>query len=301
MAAKLVHVGLGNFLAADRIVAIVAPNSEPIRRLMQKGREEGRAVDMTMGRRTKAVLIMDSGHIVLTAIGPEAIAGRVEGERRGRSRLGVQPQEEDEEEADAEIPPLAPLLLVLSGPSGVGKDSLKELLKARGAPFHFVVTATTRPKRPGEADGHDYIFLERDRFQALAERGELLEHALVYGHHYGVPKEQVRQALARGQDVFVRTDIQGARHLKAMVPQAVSIFLATPSWEELEERLRQRGTDLPQELARRLAMARREMAARGEFDYVLVNERGRLEEAAAKVEAIVAAEKCRPQRESPRL
>lgn len=299
MAAKLVHVGLGNFLAADRIVAVASPNSEPIRRLMQRGREEGKAVDMTMGRRTKAVLVMDSGHIVLTAIGPEAIAGRVESDRRVRTRLI--PQGEEEVEVGEGLPDSPPLLVVLSGPSGVGKDALLACLKARGTPFHFVVTATTRPKRPNEVDGVDYIFLEHDRFLALAAADNLLEHALVYGHYYGVPKEQVQQALARGQDVLVRTDIQGASHIKEVVPQAIAVFLAPPSWAELEERLRQRGTDSPPQLELRLATAQRELAALPQFDYVVVNQSDRLEEAAARVEAIVTAEKCRPGREAPRL
>jgi guanylate kinase len=293
--AKLVHVGLGNFLAADRIVAIAPPNSEPIRRVMQKSREEGRTIDMTMGRRTKAVLVMDSGHIVLTAIGPEAIAGRVDSDKRSRNRATVQDEEGGEE--DEELPSSSsPLLVVISGPSGAGKDSVLASLRDHGAPFYFVITATTRPKRAGEVDGVDYMFLPDEKFQELIEKDELLEHATVYNYHYGVPKEQVRHALWRGQDVIVRTDVQGARHIKRIIPEAVTIFVTPPSLEELEERLYKRGSDEEEQLALRLDMAEEEMAAQADFDYVVVNESAKLEDTVDQIEAIITSEKQRLRR-----
>jgi guanylate kinase len=189
-----------------------------------------------------------------------------------------------------------PLLVVISGPSGVGKDSLLELLKSRGRPYHFAVTATTRPSRGTEMDSRDYYFLTPDRFEEMAGGGELLEHAIVYGHRYGVPKGPVREALASGRDVLMRTDIQGAATIKGAVPQAVTIFLAPASLADLEERLRRRATDSEETLRLRLAVARREMDAAGHFDHVVVNAEGRLEEAADQVERIIAAERTRPER-----
>ena len=192
-----------------------------------------------------------------------------------------------------------PLLVVLSGPSGVGKDAVLAVLKSRGRPYHFAITATTRPSRGAEMDSRDYYFVTPDRFEEMAAAGELLEHALVYGHRYGVPKGPVRQALASGRDVLMRTDVQGVATIKGAVPQAVTIFLAPASLADLEERLRRRATDSEDTLRLRLATARREMDAAGHFDYVVVNAEGRLEEAADQVERIIAAERARPERAAP--
>ena len=194
-----------------------------------------------------------------------------------------------------------PLLVVISGPSGVGKDAVLDVLKSRGRPYHFAVTATTRAKRGAEMDSRDYYFVSPDRFEEMAATGELLEHALVYGHRYGVPKGPVRQALAGGRDVLMRTDIQGAATIKGAIPQAVTIFLAPASLADLEERLRRRATDSQETVRLRLATARREMDAAGHFDYVVVNAEGRLEEAADQVERIIATERTRSEREPPLL
>lgn len=192
-----------------------------------------------------------------------------------------------------------PLLVVISGPSGVGKDAVLDVLKSRGRPYHFAITATTRPRRGAEMDSRDYYFVSPERFEEMSATGELLEHALVYGHRYGVPKGPVRQALAGGRDVLMRTDIQGAATIKGAVPQAVTIFLAPASPADLEERLRRRATDAQETVRVRLATARREMDAAGHFDYVVVNAEGRLEEAADQVERIIAAERARPERAAP--
>jgi len=189
--------------------------------------------------------------------------------------------------------------VVISGPSGVGKDAVLDVLKSRGRPYHFAITATTRPRRGAEMDSRDYYFVSPDRFEEMAATGELLEHALVYGHRYGVPKGPVRQALAGGRDVLMRTDIQGAATIKGAIPQAVTIFLAPASLADLEERLRRRATDSQETVRLRLATARREMDAAGHFDYVVVNAEGRLEEAADQVERIIATERTRSERAAP--
>jgi guanylate kinase len=192
-----------------------------------------------------------------------------------------------------------PLLVVISGPSGVGKDALLDVLRSRGRPYHFAITATTRPRRGAEKDSRDYYFVSPDRFEEMAATGELLEHAIVYGHRYGVPKGPIRQALADGRDVLMRTDVQGVATIKGAIPQAVTIFLAPASLADLEERLRRRATDSPETVRLRLDTARREMDAAGHFDHIVVNAEGRLQEAADQVERIIAAERARPEREAP--
>ena len=186
-----------------------------------------------------------------------------------------------------------PLLIVLSGPSGVGKDAALKRMKERGLPFAFVTTVTTRPKRPGEVHGKDYFFISVEEYQELLARGELLEHAEVYGNYYGVPKEQVRQALARGQDVILRIDVQGAATIKKLVPDALFIFLAASSMQELMERLVARKTETGIDLERRKETARKEMEALPMFDYVVINRDEALDEAVDQIMCIIQAEKCR--------
>src|SRR5690554_5254443 len=124
-----------------------------------------------------------------------------------------------------------PLLVVISGPSGVGKDETLKAMKQLGYPFHFVVTATTRPKRPDEVHGRDYFFVSMEEFAGMIEQGELLEHALVYGDYKGIPKQQVRDALDSGKDVIMRIDVQGAATIKQLAPDAVFVFLVAESEE----------------------------------------------------------------------
>lgn len=186
-----------------------------------------------------------------------------------------------------------PLLIVISGPSGVGKDSVIEELKKKGGPWHFTVTATTRPPRPGERDGKDYIFLQTEAFLELRDSGQLLESAEYSGRWYGVPRSQVNDALAQGKDVFLKIEVQGADTIRALAPETVLIFLAPASFEELAGRLNQRQTEDPAEAARRLDIARQELAHIGRYDYCVINRDGNLERAVADIEAIIVAEKCR--------
>ena len=186
-----------------------------------------------------------------------------------------------------------PLLVVISGPSGVGKDSVIDELKKKKRPRHFTVTATTRSPRPGETDGVDYIFLDTETFLEMRSSGQLLESAEYSGRWYGVPRSQVSEALKQGKDVFLKIEVQGAGTIRALAPEAVLIFLAPASFEELAVRLGQRRTEGPEEAARRLEIARQELAQVSRYDYCVVNRDGRLEEAVADIEAIIIAEKCR--------
>jgi guanylate kinase len=175
----------------------------------------------------------------------------------------------------------------------VGKDSVVQRLQERGHPFHFVVTATSRPPRPGEVHGEDYFFVSDEEFEAMIRDDELLEHAIVYGQHKGIPKQQVREALASGKDVVMRLDVQGAATVRALVPDAILVFLSTSSEDELYERLCQRKTETTEELERRFRIARREMERLGEFDYLVINPDNRLDVAVDRVIDIIQSEHCR--------
>jgi guanylate kinase len=186
-----------------------------------------------------------------------------------------------------------PLLVVLSGPSGVGKDATLQMLKQTNYPFHFVVTATTRPKRPGEVDGVDYHFVSVGEFAEMIEKGELLEYAVVYGDYKGIPKKHVRSALASGKDVIMRIDVQGAATIRKLVPNAVTIFLTAETEEELIRRLQERKTEDPDKLKMRIATARQETKRIFEFDYVVVNRVDELDKTVDQVLSIISAEKSR--------
>ena len=186
-----------------------------------------------------------------------------------------------------------PLLIVISGPSGAGKDSVVQRMKERGFPFHFVVTATDREPRHGEVHGQDYYFYTTAEFERMIENDELLEHAWVYGQLKGIPKAHVREALDSGQDVVMRVDVQGAETVKGLLPDAITIFLICESKEELVARLRARRTESEEALQRRLHTAHEEMVCIPGFDYVVVNRRSALDDAVDDVVAIMRAEHCR--------
>jgi len=180
-------------------------------------------------------------------------------------------------------------LFVLSGPSGVGKDAVLVRVKSIARSMRFVVTTTTRPKREVESNGVHYDFVSRGKFESMIKKKALLEWAEVYGNYYGVPRGQVERAFKQGFDVMVKVDVQGAMTIKKVMPQSVLIFLAPPSIEELEERLRKRNTESSAELNRRIATANDEMAQAEMFDYVVVNHK--VEDAVAEIMNIIAAEK----------
>ncbi len=186
--------------------------------------------------------------------------------------------------------PAEPLLVVISGPSGVGKDTVLDHMKQRGLPFHFVVTATTRPIRPGEVEGEDYFFVEEQEFLDMIDRGELIEHALVYNDHKGVPRQQIREAMDSGQDVVMRVDVQGAKTIRALAPAALLIFLTAGNEEELARRLRKRRTESEADLQLRLATAKEELGYLDVFDYAVLNADSQVDVAVDTILAIIEAE-----------
>jgi guanylate kinase len=186
-----------------------------------------------------------------------------------------------------------PLLVVLSGPSGVGKDAVLARMRRLGRPFHYVITATTRPKRAREKNGVDYHFLSRKKFQQMIDKHQFLEWANVYGNYYGVPKDEITSALSKGVDTIVKVDVQGAATIKKILPQAVFIFLIPPSAEELKKRLRRRRSESSEDLALRLERAKGEIKSLPLFDYVITSHQNKLDEVVSQIDAIIAAEKRR--------
>jgi guanylate kinase len=182
------------------------------------------------------------------------------------------------------------LLIIISGPSGVGKDTIIEALQRRphDPDYHYVVTCTTRARRPGEVDGVSYHFMERAAFLALRDSGGLLEANEVHGNWYGTPRAQVRQALADGHDVILKIDVQGAQQVKERVADALLIFLVPPSLEALFARLKSRATETVDELELRQRNAAVELARQDDYDYVVTNETGQVERTAARIDEIIA-------------
>ena len=187
------------------------------------------------------------------------------------------------------------ILFILSGPSGVGKDTVLQCVLPRLDRIRTSISVTTRDPRPEETDGIDYFFISSDAFATMLERGDLLEHAAVYGHFYGTPRVWVLEQLHAGIDVVLEIDVQGALQVKKQFPQAILIFLAPPSWNELARRLRGRQTEDEDSIRRRLQSAREELARVEQYEYLIVN--GEVDDAANRLHAIVLAERSRPWRQ----
>ncbi|OVA01907.1 Guanylate kinase-like [Macleaya cordata] len=196
--------------------------------------------------------------------------------------------------SDSLSPAPKPLVIVISGPSGVGKDAVIKRLREVREGIHFVVTATSREKRPGEVEGKDYYFVTKEQFLQMVQRNELLEYALVYGDYKGIPKQQIRDFMSKGYDIVLRVDIQGAATLKSILGNsAIFIFLVAESESALVKRLVDRKTETTEKLLVRIATAREEVKHLKDFDYVVVNAEGKLENAVKLVESIIDAEKAR--------
>jgi len=183
-----------------------------------------------------------------------------------------------------------PLVIVLSGPSGVGKDAVLKAMQRRGLAFHFVVTTTDRPKRAEEVDGVDYNFVTTERFEEMIRNNELVEYARVYGDFKGVPKVQIEDALASGKDVVLRVDVQGAARVRQLFPDSVQIFLVPENEAQWYQRFRNRRTETEFELERRMEIARDELKLVDRFDYVVTNATDCLELTVDRIAAIITAE-----------
>jgi guanylate kinase len=193
-------------------------------------------------------------------------------------------------EFEFNIPHPEPLLIVISGPSGVGKDTVIQRMKERNLPFHFVVTAATRLPRPNEVNGKDYFFYSHDEFAEMIEKGELLEYAIVYNDYKGIPKAQVWDALSSGKDVVMRLDVQGAATIRKLCLDALMIFLTVQDEEDMIRRLQERKTETSEGLKLRIATARQEMTQVDSFDYVVINRENHLDETVDIIVSIIVAE-----------
>ena len=191
---------------------------------------------------------------------------------------------------DLKRPERVPLLIVISGPSGIGKDTVVLGMKERKLPFHFVITATSRAPRCNEVDGKDYFFYSQEKFEEMIANGEFLEYAWVYTAYKGVPKFQVREALASGEDVVMRLDFQGAQTVREMCPEAILIFLTANSKEEWLKRLHDRRSETEAELAVRIDTAKVEYESLDIFDYIVNNEQAKLDKTLDVIESIIEAE-----------
>lgn len=183
-----------------------------------------------------------------------------------------------------------PLLIVISGHSAAGKDSVIEGMKKRNLAIHFVITATTREPRENEEHGVNYFFVSHREFKRMINKNELIEYALVYNDYKGVPKEQVDSALASGKDVVMRVDVQGAATLRKRYPNAVLIFLTAQNEGELKQRLIDRKSESPEDLALRLEKVQEELACVHDFDYLVVNSDHQLDRAVETIAAIIQSE-----------
>ncbi|MBT3555354.1 MAG: guanylate kinase [Chloroflexi bacterium] len=184
-----------------------------------------------------------------------------------------------------------PIVVVISGPSGVGKDvMIDRMIESARIGFHFTVTATTRDPRPGETDGINHHFVTVDEFINQIAADDLLEWAQVYGNYYGVPKKQVRDALAAGNHVILRVDVQGAKRLSEIIPEALLIFIIPPSLDVLKSHLEKRGVDTEAEMTKRLEAATEEISQASLFDFTVTNEEGRLDDTVDQVVEIIESE-----------
>jgi guanylate kinase len=193
--------------------------------------------------------------------------------------------------ADKPLPAIHPLIVVISGPSGVGKDVMIErMIESGRLGFHFTVTATTRAPRPGEQDGINHHFVTVDDFINLIASDDLLEWAQVYDNYYGVPKKQVRDALDKGNHVIIRVDVQGAKRLSEIIPEALLIFIIPPSLDVLRSHLKNRGVDTEAEMEKRLAAATEEISQASLFDFTVTNREDQLDETVDSVVKIIESE-----------
>lgn len=272
---KLISIGFGSTVCAERVLAVIAPESAPIKRLIQEARERGMLIDASFGRKTKSVLLMDTDHVLLSSVSPEILSAR-DGRKAGTGGDGR----------------MRGKLFVVSGPSGVGKNTLLNAIIDSCKTVQYSVSATSRPIRPGEVDGKSYYFVSRARFEELIANDALLEYAEYVGNYYGTPLQPIREAIENGVDVVMDVEVVGALKIKKRLPDdAVLVFVTAPSFDVIRKRLVHRGDVAPGLMEERLERARWECSQAVNYDYIVVNDD--LTRASEELRAIMLAEKCK--------
>lgn len=294
---NLLNIGFGNVVMGDKVVAIISPESAPIKRLVQDARDGNTLIDATFGRKTRSVLVMDNGWIILSALQPETISHRIV--PAGSDAAWKRIRKQGKKKRSSCVMNDSGLLIVVSGPSGAGKGTICSALREQFPNIQYSISMTTRKPRPGEVDGVNYYFADNARFEQLLAEDAFLEHAKVYDHYYGTPKKYVYQMLEEGKHVMLEIDIQGAMQVKKRYPQGVFIYIVPPSRDVLEKRLRGRQTDSDDVIAGRLAKARAELDWIDRYDYVIVNDE--LEKAVDEAASILKAEQCKVTRNAHRI
>ena len=292
---NLLNIGFGNVVMGDKVVAIISPESAPIKRLVQDARDGNTLIDATFGRKTRSVL--DNGWIILSALQPETISHRIVLPAVMPSWKRIRKQ--GKKKRSSCVMNDSGLLIVVSGPSGAGKGTICSALREQFPNIQYSISMTTRKPRPGEVDGVNYYFADNARFEQLLAEDAFLEHAKVYDHYYGTPKKYVYQMLEEGKHVMLEIDIQGAMQVKKRYPQGVFIYIVPPSRDVLEKRLRGRQTDSDDVIAGRPAKARAELDWIDRYDYVIVNDE--LEKAVDEAASILKAEQCKVTRNAHRI
>ena len=239
---RFINIGFGNTVNAGKIIAIVSPDSAPVKRLVSKAREDGRTVDATQGRKTKAVLIMENDRIILSALLPETIRGRAQGTREDMSR--------EEEE----------------------KGTVVGRLLNDYDHYTLSVSMTTRKPREGEVHGVNYYFVSNEEFEEMISNGGLLEYAGYADHYYGTPRSFVEKNMAKGKDVILEIEVQGAMQIKKAFPDAVLIFITTPSAAVMAKRLIGRKTETEEQIDNRFKRAVEEAEHLAKYEYIVVND-----------------------------
>ena len=257
--AKLINIGFGNVVNSDKIIAVVSPEAAPVKRMVQRAKESNRIIDATQGRRTKAVLITGEEFIILRLCSRKRSAA-------DSTAAGKQKKSEGNLKMSRGI------LTVVSGFSGAGKGTLMKRLMEEYDNYALSISVTTRDPRPGEEDGVSYFFRTEEEFDRMVEEDAFLEYARYVKHSYGTPKAYVEEQLDAGKDVLLEIEIQGALQVKEKRPDTLLVFITPPTAEELERRLRGRGTETEEVIKGRMERAKEEAQGMDQYDYVLIND-----------------------------
>ena len=285
---RLIHIGFGNIVNTDKIIAIVSPEAAPIKRLVQKAKETGQAIDATQGRKTKAVLVMENSQAMNDSNGSFCRHCFPRQSREEHRHCGRKRKKRTEKMQNKGI------LMVISGFSGAGKGTLVKKLLSEYDNYALSISMTTRQPREGEEDGREYFFRTREQFEENIAKNGFIEYAQYCGNYYGTPKAYVEEQMQAGKDVILEIEIQGAMKIKEQFPESLLLFVTPPSAEELQKRLVGRGTETADVIAQRLSRAYEESEGMDAYDYIVVNDD--LDVCAAEVQKFVEAAKNEPSR-----